>query len=73
MKKTIMKVIAVIAGAVGITAIIYCLTEKVPKCLDPGGQVPADDDDDEWNDEEEDPDIAGEYEKAMDTSSPEEA
>lgn len=71
MKKTIMKVIAVIAGAVGITAIIYCLTEKVPKCLDPGGQVPADDD--EWDDEEEDPDIAGEYKKAMDTSSPEEA
>lgn len=72
MKKTIMKVIAVIAGAVGITAIIYCLTEKVPKCLDPGGQVPANDDDG-WDDEEEDHDIAGEYEKAMDTSSPEEA
>lgn len=72
MKKTITKVIAVIAGAVGITAIIYCLTEKVPKCLDPGGQVPTDDDDG-WDDEEEDSDIAGEYEKAMDTSSPEEA
>lgn len=71
MKKTIMKVIAVIAGAVGITAIIYCLTEKVPKCLDTDGQVPADDD--EWDDEEEDHDIASEYEKAMDTSSPEEA
>lgn len=64
MKKKVLKAIAVVAGVSGITTIIYCLTNRVPRCLNYG--CDGCDDDDEYEDQ----DIAEEYEQAMDTTIP---